>query len=298
MLLKSNFMLWKNQLAAATLIPSLLISACDRGSIHKSPAPPQPKPQPPLVETPSEPKEERPPQLEVGEDETMKLRRQQVLDTLWTSQLGRLFSSFLFDVARPDEVTSMAREVCNRITKNNLSRTTYLSALHLLTQDLYERRLIDDERQRRLLLLQGMLNERQAEKRGQPTEGLFNYAMYALLAALPFGSPQVRNLMGYIVNRTGKVVDRFLPGVGMSRLFPNATVPKASDFALFEILRTFQPTYPFKQFFNYFGPITLMYFYWYDWNESRKGKPIDPELQERVHDQRKFFDFLRQLSTL
>lgn len=234
-----------------------------------------------------------------SDEELLAERRKQILDSVWASPLGQMLSEFLFDLQDDSSDAPRAKAIAQRIFADEKQTLTYLSAVHLMTQDLFDRRLIDDSRQKRLLMLQGEMNHKQTQAPPpQPTTGLSEYALYAVLAALPFGSPQVRYLFGFLINRFGIRADRLLPWLGMSRLFKSSVKPKSSDFALFEIVKKFEPTYPFKQFFTVMGPLTLMYFYYYDYKQQQKGTPIDQNMTPLMRDERQFLDLLRQLSNL
>lgn len=246
----------------------------------------------PLV--PAAPGRTRPP---TPEELILEQRKEQVLSTLWKSTLGCNLKSYLFD-APEEEVAQQADELVSRVFSELGSSLTYLSGLHLMIEDLYQSGQIGQEQQNRILLLQNRLAQKKIDTETYPSQGLANYAIIALVATLPLGSPQVRNALAYYTKQMAKMVERRFPWTEATRFFPSAIPPTGRDFRLGRLIAEFEPTYSIRKFFEYFGPFTLIYFYWYDWRESKKGHNIDEQTLERVNDQRRFVEFLRQLSNL
>lgn len=266
-----------NQYLILFVCSSLLVSCQPRGKPLPAPATEQ---KPPLIPTRPKPNLLSTPH-EQAVRPTDDPHLEQVLETLWASPLGAIYYDYLYGDPE-NHLTS--REVVDRIFRDGGSAVTSLSALQLMTEQLYDYHLIGNPQVKKLLVLQGDLHQRQNDLAKSPTEHMAYIALGTFLTLIPFGFPTTR-----------------AAAMSLLKKLPNSIQPKAvRDFAGGSVpfrLGSYEPKFVLGTFFRYFGPFSMLYFAWFDWKESTRGHSI-PYSIESIKSDQEFAIFLRDIKEL
>ena len=219
-----------------------------------------------------------------------EIKRQELLDALWQSPLGNLLYEYLTDKDQDvGTVSARTQELANRILKQG-PRITNLSAVQLMVRDLYERGLMSEEAVRRSALLQGEIMAVQADTASYPGEGLFYAAVMGMISALPFGSPLVRNGAKNVIRYMGERLKLY-------KVYPDVPAVTGRQFFSSELIKDYDISQSIGSFLKYFGPVTMAYFFWFDWKESAKDRAIQTQvINVKSEEQwRNFLDDMRRL---
>lgn len=73
--------------------------------------------------------------------------------------------------------------------------------------------------------------------------------------------------------------------------------PAGPQRPIFSGARTYDAMVPIKTFFSFFGPFTVLYFFWFDWKESARGHSVGHRIDSSM-DENEFKDVLEDLRTL
>lgn len=208
-------------------------------------------------------------------------RRRQIVNALWESPFGRDFHRYMEKDLSAPEVVQLSTELVDRIFQNGGQSITYISAIQIMTEDLFENGQFRNVQTQRLSLLQSNIMQKQADVGSYPGEGLAYLAIISILGALPFGSPAFREVAKYWLSRESGALARYLH---LDRLHIYRNTPFVSITSVFskEELMKYNVSVPIAAFFKYFGPFSLVYFYWYDWSESAKGHSLEPAIRHEM----------------
>lgn len=212
-------------------------------------------------------------------------RRTRVMLILWASPLGQALDEYLFKEAEAKDLLEILDSLTRRILEQGGKSITLISAIQMMVEDAYNQKKMGFEPARRLQLLQSNLWQEQNDAKSYPGEGLAYLAMITLIGVVPLGSPELRRFFSYQLGRirsslTGKLNSH--DPISLRELFRIKNVAH------------YQPTKALKFFFDYFGPFTLVFFYWFDWKESSRGHSIKTQLQN-IQSEKEFTDLLSQL---
>lgn len=204
-------------------------------------------------------------------------RYDRALSVIESSPLGLMLNAYLFAPPGFPKVTSA--DISRRVYEHGGRSISALSAIHLYVADLNFRHRLGPEQQTRLIVLQTDLFQRQQDFKSYPGEGLTYLSIWGLLLALPLGYPPVRNVL---------------------RQLGRALIQKESSWSgkhLWVGSRTYDPVFPIRTFFQVFGPVTLVYFFWFDWKESARGHSLSHAFEQKM-DEANFNKVLDDLKTL
>ena len=252
---------------------AVVISGCQpppsRSSRANEPAPaPKPAPERPEEAHPSPPRD---------------ARLNEVLAALWSSYLGHTYFYYLFK-APDDEIST--RDVVDRVFRPGGSPVTSLSALQLMTQDLYDRKQMDPRHFDRVVLLQGDLTARQTDLATHPTQNFSTIAATGFLAMLPLGFAPVRNYLRSLLLRIPLTArPRWM------RIWSSQARERGSSWV------NYDPVFVITAFFRYFDPFMTLYFFWFDWKEGERGHSIWHTLS-RLHSEEQYQQFLNDIRAL
>ncbi len=233
---------------------------------------------------------EAPSPEEEAEKEERSARLKQVVESLWESPLGELIHKYLTgSFEDPSDVTRYARTLSDKLMREG-PNITNISALQLLIEDLYEKGKLTDEGNRRISILQTDMLATQVDTASYPGEGLFYSAVIGMIAALPFGSPLVRNAAKNLISYLAK-------GLNFQPVFQDIPRVPIRNLLSTQIVRDYSFRQAIGYFLQYFGPVTMAYFFWFDWKESAKDHPIQMQMAA-IHDGKDWDDFLKRMRSL
>jgi hypothetical protein len=193
-----------------------------------------------------------------------------ILNALWNTPLGQMYFAFLFDDVDRELVTGRSRQLVNRIFSEGRQVATRIAALQLLTEDLYRRNRMNDETRLRAVLLEDGISRKQMSLSEETRNRVVYQAAMFFLAALPFGSPAVREE----AKGLGKSMLR-----GTKRIFHRGHLGEAPKRRLGrlvsrEVFKDYQVGSAVNFFFSTFGPYSMLYFFWEDWLTAATGTAI------------------------
>lgn len=236
-------------------------------------APPPKRGSQPAVSQPTE----QPKSRESSETSSLPdSRYDRALNAIRISPLGLLVQTYLFPQPHLPKVEST--DITERVFASGGRSISALSALHLLIHDISKSQKLEETQQTRLLILQADLFQRQQDVSSYPGEGLAYSTILGFLATLPLGYPPVRHSLRYV-----------------SRILFNK--PAGAQTPIFSGARTYNPLVPIKTFFSFFGPFTLLYFFWFDWKESARGHSVGSRI-DRSMSEEEFNEILEELRAL
>lgn len=225
-----------------------------------------------------------PPATDTQADE-MLARRALVIQTLWTSPIGRMYHSYLFDPLTASQLRELANQILKRIFSSGGKSITYFSALHMLAEDLFERDELTTPRKLRMDILSNNIWQAQADHQSTPGADLAYYSAIAFLLTVPLGSPQVRNALKKAIQFVAPNLVSDTADVRLSQFFSKSMITD------YELKKTV------TKFFSYFGAASTVYFFWFVWKESARGHSIGDHLP-KLNGQEEFKAYLADLARL
>jgi hypothetical protein len=207
------------------------------------------------------------------------------IQKLWKTPFGSEFHSFLFDAFAGEKFMTRLDHLTDRLFDDPQTALRRISILQLLSEDLYQAGLLNDDAEKRLRLLEGRVSLQRLKKAESPFEMVVLHGAVILVASMPFGSPlfreALRNSFGSVGARLmtlfGRQADHTAPveTISIRRLF-------SSDFTKDYELRTAMAV-----FLNVFGADSFAYLTWYEFKYTPSGELVERELRS--------FDFERLL---
>lgn len=225
--------------------------------------------------------------------EVFQQRKLRIFNALAQSHLYLLLHRLMYAASSRIEEEQLTRQIRDRIFEKDKSAITAISAVHFLIQEFDQRSELDQDQVRRLLLLQSSIFQRQQDQASYPGEGLAYFASVAFITALPLGYPPIRHALKNVVN----FLARQLPLLGRRRPWQ----PFEPVSPLLNGARTYNLTATLQNYFQVFGPASMLYFFWFDWKESARGQSIDSVTDirsESLVTEESFIDFLEDLKKL
>lgn len=124
------------------------------------------------------------------QDEQEGRRRLQA--RLWSTPLGQMFRRYVFTEATPLDTTTASHRLVNRIFSSVTLTLSRLSALQLMTEDLYEQGVVNDVIHRRISQLQSAIDLKRHSVQAASTSNLFTYVPLFLVIGAAGGSPEIQ----------------------------------------------------------------------------------------------------------
>jgi hypothetical protein len=181
-----------------------------------------------------------------------------LLNQLWRTPLGEMYREFLFSKVEKKQLPLRTKYFVDEIFSQRHKLLIRISALQLMTKDLYARGLMDLERQRRILILEGDVSARRISV--GPAEGkeLGYQAAMVLLACLPYGSPLVRAKVSIFLERVRGLLFRAPPRLA------GMVIPEHSLLS-WHVLSGYDFGNSLVAFMNVFGPYSTVHFLFNEW---------------------------------
>lgn len=215
---------------------------------------------------------------------------QRVAESLRQSPMGQLIERYLHEPLNPDQSVEISHQIVERVFDGKKSSMISISAIHILIQDAYLRGKLNDESYRRLVRLQADLNQKQQDMGSYMGEGIAYLAVITFIAFLPLGYPPVRHALKHVIRYMAQKLGSLIHSPTLKNTYKK--IPPLSEGA-----KTYQPIFVIKQYFAYFGPVSFVYFFWFDWKESTRGHSIETYIESSMTPESfdKFVEDLKQL---
>ncbi len=204
---------------------------------------------------------------------------QLVIEAIWRSEFGKMLKRYFFSEITSDEVTDLSHQIVERMFSRGGTYITYVSALHSVIEDLYKKGFPGPQQERRLWILYSDLQQTQADADSYPGEGFAYTAVAILVAMLPSGSPQMRNLLK---RGSYRVLTHVLPAGRMRGLltFLAGSGPMSfADFRASRLMHEYSLKQLIRNYFGVVGPVSMVYFFWFDWGQATRGHSIQTQLK-------------------
>ncbi|PWU14697.1 MAG: hypothetical protein C5B49_12740 [Bdellovibrio sp.] len=186
--------------------------------------------------------------------------RKELADRLWKSPLGRLFSNFVFGTGSVHFHLDLSHEIVSRVYSNASLTLTRLSALQLMTEDIYERELMTSQLHLRISMLNTAIALKRHAEEAQLATKLLREIPIFVGVGLAWGSPlmrsQVKALAATLFHKVFSIVSR-KAGSRASRAFAELDIRRLlgpefiSEYSIMKAGSTFVQTFAGYSIFYY-----------------------------------------------
>ena len=221
-----------------------------------------PAPSPPSTTAPEEIEETPPPQPKLSEQ-----KRREISAALWRTSLGRMFRDYLFEVRPYEDFPPLSRQLVLKIYSDRGQVAARIGAISFLISDIYAHGMMTQDALARITILESDIYQQAEKQRLEIRKTAAHQSAVFFLAAIPLGSPLVRQQIGQVANNVGIAIRRVTRGE-----YRNFEKIEFERLITRDVWHDYKPSRALNAFISSFGPYAMLYFFYEEWMAPSIGR--------------------------